>query len=300
MSPVSMAFLVGAGTGLGVLLVWYALFPPRPTLAAALSDLQAPPGRPRHGAAAGGGWASRAGLPLVPALRAAGMPRIAIGDDLAICGQRAEMHLAEQAAAGLTGLLLPPALAAVAAAAGEPWPWAIPAWASIALAAAGFLLPDLRIRAEARRRRDDFDYALSAWLDLTVITLASGAGVEQALTHAAATGRGWVFTQLRQCLDVAATTRRPLWEPLEDLATTLRVTSVRELAAALRLAGEEGARVRASLTSRAAALRVRQRTTAEARARAAGERMSLPVVTLMVAFLAFLLYPAISTVLTDL
>ena len=295
------AMLAGMGAGLGVLLIWHAIFPRRLPLAAALAAMNHP--RADRSTIPDAGptrWASRFGRPFVATLRAVGLPRRAVRDDLAICDRHAEAHVAEQATAALAGLALPPALAGLASLTGMSVPWLAPVWASALLALGGLVLPDMLIRAEARQRRDDFDHALSAFLDLTVITLASGAGVEQALTHAASIGTGWPYEQLRRCLDVAATTRRPLWEPLDDLATNLRVTSVRELAAALRLAGTEGARIRASLTSRAAALRVCQRTAVEARARAASERMSLPVVVLMTGFLVFLTYPALVTVFTDL
>lgn len=293
------ALLAGAGAGVGVILVWLAVMPPRPTLAAALDTLR-PPARSQRPPTGRRGWASMAGRRLAPVLDVAGLPRRSIRADLAICELPAAIHLAEQATAALSGALLPPALYAVTVLAGAPWPWPIPTWGALVGAVGGLLLPDLLLRSRARQRRDDFAYALSAFLDITVITLASGAGIEHALTQAAAAGYGWPYERLRHCLDAATTTRRPLWEPLDDLGRTLNVTDLRELATSLRLAGDEGARIRASLTSRAVALRLRQRTTAEARAQAAGERMSLPVVALMTAFMIFIMYPAVAAVLGDL
>ena len=59
----------------------------------------------------------------------------------------------------------------------------------------------------------------------------------------------------------------------------------------------EGAKVRTSLRSRAAALRTKQITDAEADAAAATERMSLPIVALMAGFLIFIGFPAVAAVL---
>ena len=67
-----------------------------------------------------------------------------------------------------------------------------------------FSLPDLGIHAEAGKRRADFRHALGSFLDLVVISLAGGAGVEGALSEAAAIGHGWSFAQL-----APGTLRRP-------------------------------------------------------------------------------------------
>ena len=66
---------------------------------------------------------------------------------------------------------------------------------------------------DAARRRADFRHALSAFLDLVVISLAAGAGVDGALDDASGIGHGWAFTQLRRALaatnyNVAETARQ--------------------------------------------------------------------------------------------
>jgi hypothetical protein len=73
-----------------------------------------------------------------------------------------------------------------------------------------------------------------------------------------------------------------------------------ELAASVSLAGTEGAKVRASLAAKAAALRTHQITDAEADAQAATERMSLPVMALFLGFLVFIGFPALTQVLNGL
>ena len=179
-------------------------------------------------------------------------------------------------------------------------PLAVPLWAGLALAVAGFLTPDLAVRADAARVRARFRHALSAFLDLAVISLAAGTGLDQALHDAAAVGDGHAFTRLRHALTTAAITRVPPWQTLARLGTDLDLPELSELAASLALAGSEGARIRASLTAKASALRTHQLTAAEAAAQSATERMSLPVVLLFAGFLTFIAYPAISHVLTTL
>lgn len=295
------ALLIGAGVGAGVLLIWVGLWPPRPSLASSLAALHADTTAPRSDTrTTGEGWSARLGRPLAPVLRTWGLPRPGVRRDLTICGRTADTHTAEQAAAAIVGALLPPALAGLAALAGSGWSWPVPVWGALGGAAAGAALPDLVLHDQARRRRRDFTHALSAFLDTTVISLAGGAGTEQALTHAAAAGTGWVHARLRHALDIARLTRRAPWEPLGELGADLDVPALTELAAAMRLAGTEGARVRTSLTARAAGLRLHQLTETESEAAAATERMSLPVVVLMLGFLTVLGYPAMATLLTDL
>ena len=145
---------------------------------------------------------------------------------------------------------------------------------------------------------DHARHALAAFLDLVVIATAGGAGVEAALTYAAATGQGPAFAQLRQALETARLTRQPPWQTLGQLGTELGVTELTELAASITLAGTEGAKVRASLAAKSAAMRARQLAEAEAGAQAATERMSLPLVVLFAGFLALIGYPAIVHVIT--
>jgi Flp pilus assembly protein TadB len=180
-------------------------------------------------------------------------------------------------------------------------PLAIPLWAAVGLAIGGFVLPDLGLRADAATLRGEYRRTLSLILDLTVISLAGGAGVEGALTDAAASaGQGIAAARLRQALEEARLRREPPWVALGRLGEELAVPELVELAASLGLAGTEGARVRPSLTAKAASLRAHELTETEAAAQAATERMSLPVVLLFAAFLVFIGFPAIARVVSGL
>jgi Flp pilus assembly protein TadB len=303
-----LAVVCGVGAGLGLWLALTGLRPRRPDLATLLAELQptvppsatapTPAGSAAH--AARMGWTARIGLPVASRLDPMRLLTARARADLAVLDRDPTSHLAEKLTAATLGLLLPPTLATVLALAGSPLPLALPAVGTIALAIGGFLAPDLAAHAEADQTRRALRAAFAAFLDLATIALAGGAGLEEALDDAASAGTGPAYTQLRHALDQATLTGRPVWEPLIALGQTHGVTEIVETAAALALAGTEGARIRATLTAKATTLRLRQLTTTEADATAATERMSLPVVLLFTGFLLLIGYPAVVNVLTAL
>jgi Flp pilus assembly protein TadB len=174
----------------------------------------------------------------------------------------------------------------------------LPAWLSVTLAAAGAILPDLRVRAEAARRRRTFRYAVGAYLTQVAISLAGGAAPEEALHKALNVSGGWPFARLAAALDRARLAGQAPWVGLGQLGASLGVSELGELAASMSLAGTEGARVRDALTAKAATLRRHDLAEAETTAAAATERMVLPIALLAFGFVAFLLYPALTQVLT--
>lgn len=291
--------LLGTGIGLGLWLILLWAVPPRPSLASALAATRSAPGdgpllRPTHT----GGWIARAGRPGIRVLSALGLPNARLAKDLAVVGSAPGVLLAEKAALTVIGLLLPTALQAVLWAAGAPLPWQFPLIAALACAGLGFLVPDLRIRHEATARRTSFRHALFAYLNLVRMSLAGGAGVDGALTTSATVAHGWAFGYIRRSLTIARITRATPWTTLRQLGEELDIRELVEFAAAVSLAGTEGAKVRASLAAKAAALRVRELTESEGAAKAATERMALPVVCLFAGFLLFIGYPAVAAVMS--
>jgi tight adherence protein C len=299
-----VALLCGAGVGTGLLLVVRGLFPPRPSLAQALAQLRRlPEPAPVLTQDDTGGFAARLGRPAAEILTRAGavwLVPAAVRRDLAVLGRSPERHLAEKVALSLVGLLFAPAVTAVLALGGAGLPVGVPVWAALVLMVAGFFAPDLGVHADAARRRRDFRHALSSFLDLVVVALAGGGGVETALGDAASVGGGWAFAALRRALDHARLARETPWAALGRLGAELGVTELSELAASVALAGTEGAKVRASLAAKAASLRTHALAEAETADQAATERMSLPVVLLFAGFLFFLGFPAVERVLTGL
>ncbi len=289
--------LLGAGFGLGLLALLRGLFPPRPSLAAELASSPEPP----PAEAGSGRLSGLVGAPLSRLAAGFGFSLPRIRRDLAVTGVPLERHMAEKVTLALFGLLLAPGAAAALAVVGVRLPLAIPLWAAVGLGIGGFILPDLGLLADAAALRREYRRTLSLILDLTVISLAGGAGVEGALTDAAANaGQGIPATRLQRALEEARLRREPPWTALGRLGEELAVPELVELSASLGVAGTEGARVRPSLATKAASLRVHELTATEASAQAATERMSLPVVLLFAAFLVFIGFPAIARVLDGL
>lgn len=155
-------------------------------------------------------------------------------------------------------------------------------------------LESLSKRASAARRT--FAYALSSYLDLASVLLAGGAGSETALIAAASTGDSWSFQMIRDALETARAARVPLWRVFAELGRRLGMVDLERLSGSMQLAGEQGAKVRLSLSTQADALRARQIAEIEAQAQAATERMGVPTVLLFVGFIALLGYPALDLV----
>ncbi|WP_062204449.1 type II secretion system F family protein [Streptomyces sp. NBRC 109706] len=293
--------LLGAFFGAGLAVLAYGLRPPRPHLASALARLSRPARSPEDREKPRSGRPlERCGRGLVPLLRTTGLPSSALRRDLVVAERGVETFLATKAATAGIGLLLP-WLACALLTVGVGWTgWWMPTSASLLLAVAFFFLPDGEVRGLARRRREELRHTLSVVLDLTVISLAGGAGIHQALHDATNACRGWAAGQMRQALAAAQVTRTNPWQHLGGLGRRTGVSELEELAGTVMLAGTEGAKVRASLQAKAQAMRRRQLTQAEGAAQAATERMAFPVLLQFLGFLTFIGTPALSHVLSGL
>ena len=180
--------------------------------------------------------------------------------------------------------------------AGSAMPLPILLMASSALAVTGFMLPILQLRSRAKVKRREIRTSLSAYLDLVSIMLAGGAGIESALVAASRVGDGPTFRLISDSLDVARATRRSPWEILANEGERIGIEELPELAATVKLGGEQGARMTASLVARASSMRAKQLAEVEADANAATERMGLPMVLLFMGFLVLLGYPAMQMI----
>lgn len=296
-----IAMLLGALFGAGMTALVYGLRPPRPALADVLTALNAP-AQPSHSPvreAEETEWATRLGRRAVPLVRALGFPTSSLRADLAVCGTEQDKHLAGKAACAAAGLVAPWAAALLLSlGTGIAAGWWVPLAGSLALVVILFFAPDLSIHKQAERRRREMRHTLSLVLDLTVISLAGGAGVQQALAQAVAAPQGWAAGKLRHALHVAQLTRTSPWPHLDELGRQLAVGDLTELASTLNLAGSEGAKIRDSLAAKARAMRRRRTSEADGAAQAATEQMSLPVVGLFAAFLLLIGYPALAHVMS--
>lgn len=294
--------LLGLGFGGGLWLCLNGMTRPRPALTDALESLE----RAGSGTTTSTTTSTTTRRPTTPVrlamaiAQAGGLDLGVLGRDLRITNRTFHRHALEKAVAAASLFALPVVVAAALIPAGVSIPLGFVAGASLVAAAAGFVVPDLTLRSEAARRRREFRHTLAAYLDLVVIIVAGGGGTESALHDAADAGTGWAFTTIRRALAGARLGGTTPWDALRDLGGELGIPELSELAAGVSLAGEHGARVRASLVAKAKSMREEQLTEIEAEAHAATERMSLPVVLLLFGFLAFILYPALQFVLEGL
>jgi tight adherence protein C len=168
---------------------------------------------------------------------------------------------------------------------------------AVLFAAGGFLLADVGLTDRAKKDRRAFRHALGGYLDLVDVMTAAGAGPETVLKRAAEAGDGWAFELIRASLDAARRSRRvSIWEALGELGGQLGVVELGQLAASATLVDTEGARIRDSLAAQADTMRASQLSEVEAEAESATERMSVPVVVLLFAFILFIGYPAVANI----
>ena len=290
--------LVAAAGGLGTFLIWRAVTA-RPTLA----DIQASLARPGRPAAAPAGpsardqFEHRAVQVAVDVLRRVGIDPARRAEDLAITRTTVEQHVVAKLAGTAAGLLFVALMAMVLAAGGIGIVAGPVVVLAVIFAGAGFLLPDLALGERAKDDRRAFRHALGAYLDLVDVMTAAGAGPETALQDAAEAGDGWAFEQIRAALDEARRSRRlSIWEALGDLGRQIGVVELGQLAASATLVDSEGARIRESLAAQAQSLRAAQLSEIEGEAASATERMTVPLVVLLAAFVLFIGYPAVANI----
>ena len=173
---------------------------------------------------------------------------------------------------------------------------ALPPYAVIAAALGGavlgMFLPGAELKRQAATERESFLRALGCWLELIALAQAGGMGVESALQASSEISDDLSFSRLRGALEQAQLAATTPWNALARLGREIGVPQLDELACTLSLAGTEGARVRTTLVAKATSLRQRQMAEAQAQANATTERLFLPSIILMLAFMIFLMYPA--------
>ena len=288
-----LALVLGVSVGLGAAGAFYALAPTPPPLRSALLDL--------HRRSIPTPLQYRGPLVrLAESLGARRLVRPGLRADLAITGRDESWLYSSALLSGLCGLAIGPALALVFLSTGVALPWGLPIVLSIVAGPIAAGAQVLSLRAEASKRRQDFAFALSAYLDLVVVSMAAGRGTEGALAVAASSGSGAAFESLRSALDGGRLRGIAPWDALDELGESLGVNELSGLAASIRLAGASGAKVRASLAARAKALRERGLAEARAAAESETERMSVPVVLLVLGFVVLIGYPAVVQITTQL
>lgn len=285
--------LAGAMVGGGIaLLVWW-LQPAQPDLAQVLARLA--PGRapaPVDDAAGPLGWRDRLGMWAMAHLPGSWW-RAVPEKDLQLLGMPLRAYYGEKVSAVLVVLVGIPLVGGLYSAR-VGLPWAVPALATLMIAAVAWLLPDRRIARTAAKARTEFRRALSAYIDLIALGRAAGGiGTRQAMETSAGLGRSWPFERISQVVVRSRYSGVPPWDALADMATQQGLPDLDDLADTLRLAGEEGAQVFTTLRARSSALRNAITTTDRAEINAKSDSLMLPTLVMVAAFIGVVVMAAV-------
>ena len=295
MIPTSLQLLILSGllAGSGLALFATRLVPAQPDLANALDRL-APSVRPRNAVEADTTPTNLAGKMGVRAMR--WLPsgvwgpvpirelRLLRRPVAVFYGQKLLYSLAALAIVPVLGWLLSLSL---------PIPWPISAAAGVVGAIGMWFAPNYDVRVEAKAARAEFTRSLGAYVDLVALERNAGAGSRQALENAAEIGDSWVFQRLREELGRSRWSGQAPWDALTSLADELGLPDLADLADIMRLSGEEGAQVYATLRARSTALRSALLAVETTKANEVNERIAIPGNLLAMIFIAIMLGPAI-------
>jgi len=300
------ALLIGALTGLALFLAIFALIPRRVSLSgriAAFDASRAAPLRARSASDTGESEETaltrRLGTALERFCAEQGWQFPSLRASLRLTGKSFEAFLGTKVLLGIFGFVFPVFLLTGLKLLGVHLSIIIPVWVGLVFAAVFFFLPDLELRSEVSKRRRDFRHAIGAFLDLVAMNLSGGRGVPEALMAASEIGEGWAFYRIRDALTNARLTGQTPWQALGLLGEDVQVDELRDLAGALSLVAEDGAKVRESLTARAVSLRRRELADLEGQAAERSQSMLVAQMVMAGAFLVFLMYPAVQVLLNS-
>ncbi len=289
--------LLSVCVGLGVLGVAYGIRRPRLSLEGVLEAWQRPvvPGE------SGGGGATPMVSTAVTRLRDGRWSEQrwlrALLADLDLTATSPEVFATRVLVSAGACALAPFVLWLVADVAGLAPPAAVALLLALVAVPSGAALPVASLLRRATDRRRHFRVVTGSFVDLVVLGLAGGVGIDGALHAASQVSPDWAAQRLGRALSSAHDGGTTPWGALEALGREIGVPELVELATTVQLAGTEGARIRRSLTARSASLRRHEQAEAESAANAMTERLFLPGAFLLLGFLLFIGYPAVDRIL---
>jgi len=222
---------------------------------------------------------------------------LALAPALAIAAESPEGLASKVLVSGGTGLLGPPLLWVAAEALGLTTSPLVPILIATVAAPCAAIVPVASLVSRARDRRRHFRVVIGSFVDLVVLSLAGGVGIEGALLAASQVSDDWAAARMSKALSRARDAGQSPWAGLAQLGSDIAVPELVELSTMLELAGTEGTRIRQALSSRAVSLRRHEQADAESAANAMTERLFLPGALLLFGFLLFIGYPAFSRII---
>lgn len=218
--------------------------------------------------------------------------------NLALLGQGPGQFMLKKTALAALGLLCPLIATIPWIIAGVGLPFYVPAGFGLIIAGLLFITPDLAVRDQAKRAREEFAHALSAYLDLVALKRAADAGPAEALEKAAEVGEGWPFLYLQGALRRARLEKIPPYQALTKLAHEYDLPVLDDVADIMRGSATDGAAVYKALRARTAALNAELLADQAAEANAASEKMTAPGALLAVLVMLLMAFPAVIRMLT--
>ncbi|MFE4687272.1 hypothetical protein ACFRNJ_41945 [Streptomyces sp. NPDC056721] len=287
--------LAGGTVGAGIALLTRELLRPQPALAAALQRTEpfgftiAEPVLDRE--EVWGRWLL-ARIGRLPGVR---IPT----QNLSLLGQGPGRFLLIKTLLAALGLLCPVLASVPWILAGISVPFYVPAAVGLGAAALLWITPDLSVRDQAKRAREEFAHAMSAYLDLVALKRKADAGTATALEKAAEVGRGWPFVYVQGALMRARLEKIPSWQALTDLKDEYDLPVLGDIADIMRGSDTDGTAVYKALRARSAALNSELLAEQAAEANTASEKMTAPGALLAVQVMLLMAFPAVIRMLSS-
>lgn len=290
------AVLPAAAAGTLIGLAVRAAWPARPNLASALDRLDASKvsaAIPSNATSRTGSLPERVGNRLIGEFGG----RITLPmKDLNLLRISPAEHLGKRVLFALYGLLVPQLMQAMLALAGVPFPYAMPAFLSLALGALFWFWPGKEVARAAAEARLVARHAAASYLERVALARVANSGAAQALTETAQVGGGFIYERMRQVFNQADLAGVTPWDALKQLGEELDIPELTRPADILELAGD-GAAVYTTLQAQARQLRIALLTDAKGKANEASAAMILPVTFGVILMIVFVMIPLTITIL---
>jgi hypothetical protein len=193
----------------------------------------------------------------------------------------------------LAAVLIGPLFWLLVTVAGAPISFAAPQGLSLLIGLAVWYGVGVWVTGQAAARRLEMREALISYLTLVALYKASGEGMLSALQQAATTSDAWTFRRIDARLAASLRAGLSPQDGLRQLGEELGITEIGDVGDIAATASLQGAGVFTTLLARADALRNQMQSDAEAEAAGRSVQLGIPKVMLVMAGVAFLMYPLI-------
>lgn len=294
-SSLILAVLAAACLGAAAVTIGSALMPTLPNLADLIADVERNSSGPALDARQQDAGPRRQSL-----LEGVGSLRLAQAipgptvpyDDLDLLGITPNRFVGMQVGVAFVALMLPIVLGLFISLLGLPVSLGVPLLFGLVLAVPAWFLPHWTVRQAATAARERFGRAVTSYIDLVVLERLSGAGVASSVVDAAQVAEAPLFGRIQETLLRRQLERQPPHVALRDLADTISLPELRELADTLTIASQDSP-VAPVLKAKARSIRNIYLARDVERAGRASQRQTAATAILLMCFLAFIGAPVI-------